>query len=885
MRVLKLSIICFMASLFSITILSCSAKPSENIIETIDKRVSSTNESMERLICEDGEFYKDYYDGNVLVYRSFTYDIDHESYALYDFYYDERGLLIYCDITHYRGPAYSIYFSDDDLYHVEVGPFIKDGVFINGDLVNVENAIKEDSYYTFVLTDLALCLEHSYKENIAFNKNPFFFPDKKSKEYDAKFTFLDTSLPDNINLTIVEVLCFESGVLYELRIDCDNDFSGRDNNGWDRFQIGYFYVQEKMIYLLRGQDIIESIKSEEDIIKLGTIVCQNEEMEDTLHADELGWHEYILVNDNQCEYHSYNNLTETGFYESFTWEYGKGLVEYRSGFGAEREGIELQLIDSKIIAGNVMTNYYEGNCLCSDGERYYYRSLSDMYYLYSSDINGNDRIKLAEEVPGVIYIKDEWVYFENLSDDSKLYRVRKNGSDLQKISDIIMKNFILCDGYFYYISEEDLLCRLEIEQWSQKIIYDEEIHSFMTDGNNLALRVERLVDNDVFRDIIICSMDGKEKMRFNNLNELNRYYLDADYLYYYDGDGSIQKFLLKCKNRNPEPELISNITDQWILYGDCIYIYDGGRVSIIRLSDKKKQLLFEIPFEIWDLYILNNEIFVQYIDEQMPEYGLMWYHYDRQLNQFILLEALPDIPDILRDRGTGGEAFPYGTEADIAEKYLDTEITYIYEKEVLADWYVDGVSDPDYIHIKFPQFNSNVMSADIINEQIKKVLDKEKKIGEEFVYSSDKRDIQPFKRYEAYASAYVNDEYVCVPYRCIKSEDKFEYNDRYTLLYSAETGEELDIRDILSKNDKKYRDILTFVISKHIEKEFVEQKYLFQFIGNWALREGEIEKGLNEESFFLSEDGLVVIYKNTFSFRAPTTFEIPYEYLESVGIW
>lgn len=182
--------------------------------------------------------------------------------------------------------------------------------------------------------------------------NPFFFPDKTNKEYNAKFTFLDTSLPDNIKLTISEVLCFESGVLYELRIDCDNDFSGRDNNGWDRFQIGYFYVQEKVIYLLRGQDIIESIKSEEDIIKLGTIVCQNEEMEDTLHADELGWHEYILVNDNQCEYHSYNNLTETGFYESFTWEYGKGLVEYRSGFGAESEGIELQLISDAIDSNN-----------------------------------------------------------------------------------------------------------------------------------------------------------------------------------------------------------------------------------------------------------------------------------------------------------------------------------------------------------------------------------------------------------------------------------------------------------------------------------------------------------------------------------------------------
>ena len=56
-----------------------------------------------------------------------------------------------------------------------------------------------------------------------------------------------------------------------------------------------------------------------------------------------GWHESITVNGDICEYRSYNDLTETGYYEGFLWEKGKGMLEYRSGVGAEMDGIELQI--------------------------------------------------------------------------------------------------------------------------------------------------------------------------------------------------------------------------------------------------------------------------------------------------------------------------------------------------------------------------------------------------------------------------------------------------------------------------------------------------------------------------------------------------------------
>ena len=72
-----------------------------------------------------------------------------------------------------------------------------------------------------------------------------------------------------------------------------------------------------------------------------TLVCREAEMPDVL--EEEGWHEYIEENGDRREYHGYGTWGSTNYYEHFVWEWGKGLVAYRSGYGAESYGIELHL--------------------------------------------------------------------------------------------------------------------------------------------------------------------------------------------------------------------------------------------------------------------------------------------------------------------------------------------------------------------------------------------------------------------------------------------------------------------------------------------------------------------------------------------------------------
>lgn len=58
-----------------------SAKDIKNIMLATDSEVGKVNNKL------DGEFYRDYYDKDVLRFRYFSHDVDQESFTEYDLYY------------------------------------------------------------------------------------------------------------------------------------------------------------------------------------------------------------------------------------------------------------------------------------------------------------------------------------------------------------------------------------------------------------------------------------------------------------------------------------------------------------------------------------------------------------------------------------------------------------------------------------------------------------------------------------------------------------------------------------------------------------------------------------------------------------------------------
>ncbi|KNY25863.1 DUF5991 domain-containing protein [Pseudobacteroides cellulosolvens] len=183
---------------------------------------------------------------------------------------------------------------------------------------------------------------NSDKENV---DNAFFFKDSVSElNYNGRFLF-DEPVEKDVKLHINEVTSAKSGRIYELKLD------SIDGVSTERLSLGYFCVQKDKIYKIEPtKENLNKLIRNKEMPNDSVVVCQDKEIKDTLSNEEHGWHHYLKVDGNKREYYSYNNLVGTGYYESFIWEKDKGLINYRSGYGAERDSIEIQLINVTPIA-------------------------------------------------------------------------------------------------------------------------------------------------------------------------------------------------------------------------------------------------------------------------------------------------------------------------------------------------------------------------------------------------------------------------------------------------------------------------------------------------------------------------------------------------------
>ena len=184
---------------------------------------------------------------------------------------------------------------------------------------------------------LILCCVFTKGKSIS--NNYFFSSGVKQVNYCGKFLFKDYNEQDTI-LVVNEVVKHKEAILYQLKL---NYVEGLNK---ERLTIGYFYITKDRIYKINPtEENLNYIYKKADIPADSIIICQETSIKDTVPETKKGFHNYLSINNNKCEYHSYNNATETGYYETFVWEKDKGLVQYKSGYGAELNSIELIMVD------------------------------------------------------------------------------------------------------------------------------------------------------------------------------------------------------------------------------------------------------------------------------------------------------------------------------------------------------------------------------------------------------------------------------------------------------------------------------------------------------------------------------------------------------------
>lgn len=195
----------------------------------------------------------------------------------------------------------------------------------------------------------------------------YWFPSDMEVQRVNVETSISGEVPGEMGLLVTHVASYPDGNLYELRLDYNEEFTCRSYDGCDRRHLGYFYVEEDSVYRVRVID--EGFKasfdtsdtadgtavitqnddittwSEQDLKSKGTIVCSNRDIDDRIEKEEQGFHEVIETDGNCSMYQSWYNRVETDFYERFTWERGKGLVYYESGYGAASFNLEITLAE------------------------------------------------------------------------------------------------------------------------------------------------------------------------------------------------------------------------------------------------------------------------------------------------------------------------------------------------------------------------------------------------------------------------------------------------------------------------------------------------------------------------------------------------------------
>lgn len=223
-----------------------------------------------------------------------------------------------------------------------------------------KRGVMKKAFITFILSLQLFTVEYEKinlwenTQTVWIKENPYFF----NKDYmylkaKAKYEDIESAkfVGDVVHAEMYLVKEYEQGSVFKFAVEPLGTLTDERLNT-------YFYVTDDKIYRLFSyvyQDdevltfydndelLTEVLDTDEKLINNGQIVCQDEEMKSELKEGDSEFHFSILKSENQISYSSCV-ITPNGevyYYESFVWEEGKGLIEFNSGYHAEREPLYL----------------------------------------------------------------------------------------------------------------------------------------------------------------------------------------------------------------------------------------------------------------------------------------------------------------------------------------------------------------------------------------------------------------------------------------------------------------------------------------------------------------------------------------------------------------
>lgn len=554
---------------------------------------------------------------------------------------------------------------------------------------------------------------------------------------------------------------------------------------------------------------------------------------------------------------------------------------------------------------NLALGYASGDHLTMADGRIYYRSQTDHHYLCSSAADGSDKRRLASKIPGAIYVVGDDVYFINVSDGQRLYRVQKDGGGLEQVIDQPIRDIVLLDDVFYYIAayseryDKDGLVKDPVRGYTEDVSsYYSYVYSYkigeegprllsgrvcddlLSDGRAVYAELRDHVGGGPIQYSTVCVSDGGSTALLQGVDTIYETCIYRDVLYrvVYDEDKETHSLRQGSADKGTERELTSGKElrlEDCRFYGDHVYIREGDLIERIDLSTLQEEILIKGLEKVRGYVVLpDGQIFVK--SSMLEGCGELWYRYDEGTGQMMLFEEAERSPHMIAnfldppeaDRPytfvlpDGSVFIPYITPEKVRETYIDREMVY-----------QDGA-----ISISLPVFNDRIPAYGQINRNIQAYMDSSIQKGREVIAGQliDKRIYQLKVFY-----VYVDDRYVCLTYMEHLGGKRHDIN---TLLFSAETGEQLCLDDLFCVPREIYEGYIFFAIGK-AQEDHERSTPPYTYIGKHILDEEDMVKYYDINKFTLTEQGLVVFYhKGTIenvNWGTPF-FEIDHQYFSDI---
>lgn len=546
------------------------------------------------------------------------------------------------------------------------------------------------------------------------------------------------------------------------------------------------------------------------------------------------------------------------------------------------ESLRMEALDQVCQMDYTKITYYDGS--------YYYQSSADYFYLYKSDVDGENKECLVQQVPEEIYVMGEWVYFTNVSAGGSVHRIRQDGSGMEEVFNRQVRRIVLMEDTFYFLSEGNVYSWTE--ERGAELVYEGQCEWIFTRGRLIYLDITETEGGNInsytvvldSRGTILATYDGRHRHKIPS----------GEGFYYISDDGYI---MCESADTGEVTEIAKTPLSQYIPYEhwthyeiweDCFYLlsyqhdeenrcyhirmyrydFDSGNWSVIHSREVSTAYL---PLYSTDaFYIINGKIYLK--EYVIDGKGELWHCIDLETGEYAVFEDMGNFQVRVLNHD---DLFTGATDG--TQSYLAEDGVYQAEKE-------DDEGNLIRTDIRIPQFNDNISAYEKINQSIRE--DAERFYEEQMEFAEYIKDAS--QEWEGsssghwdYMYVYADSRYISIVYwKFIGQNGVTDVKcDGYEVrLYSAETGEEIEIWDLFTASETEVLLRFAFAIRK-------------TFWGTWVLSSDVNDVSITEKPslgwykdyFILTDDGIDIFFVERVRTKVYHT-EVGYEEWEDILI-